>query len=216
MVELADGQSLSAPGTLAALIRLRQLNLDPRIIGVDAGSSKTDFFLDTLDSMGIDKVSNGQKLVVFSTFREYIFRLERLLRERDIKFRSIHGGKSQDERNEAQFTFQNNPEVPIILGTIATMGVGLTLTASSNVFMADRWWNPMLNEQAIDRTHRISQKNAVQVIIPVNNHSMDASLDRILAKKSLMSSVYFQEQDTVRAVLEDLQRMEMYPAKVGA
>jgi SNF2 family DNA or RNA helicase len=63
------------------------------------------------------------------------------------------------------------------------MGEGLTLTTASNVILMDRWWAPTVNDQAVDRLHRIGQKNPVQVILPVIKNTIDSSLDAILKKK---------------------------------
>jgi len=207
-VMLEDGQKLSSPGVLSALTRLRQLNLEPSMLGVDAGSSKTEFLFELIDSMGINRPGADRKLVVFSTFRSYLKHLSIQLNLEGIKHVSIHGGVSQEERAIAVRRFQNDPEMPLILGTIKTMGVGITLTAASDVVMMDRWWNPTLNDQAVDRLHRITQKNAVQVIIPVNDESIDSSLDRILERKAKISSEYLGDTDIMKETVEDLRQTE--------
>ena len=79
-------------------------------------------------------------------------------------------------------------------------GEGVTLTASSTVIMADRWWNEPTNQQAVDRLHRIGQKNAVQVIYPVCKESIDEVLDNVLQRKHEASQQFYSEQDVKEEV----------------
>ena len=83
------------------------------------------------------------------------------------------------------------------------MGEGMTLTASSNVVLADRWWNEPTNQQAIDRLHRIGQKNAVQVMYPIVEESVDATLDSILERKDQASQGYFSESRVKSGIFEE-------------
>jgi len=207
MILLDDGTPLYSPSVLAELIRLRQINLDPGLLGVNCSSSKTTFLLDLLEGFGITRngkgTGEGEKLVVFSCFKSYINRLSKQLDELEVKHVKITGEVNTTDRAKAIETFQTDSTVPVILGTIQSMGVGITLTAASNLVMMDRWWTPALNEQAIDRIYRIGQENAVQIIIPVNEKSVDSSLDRILSAKQKMMSAYLNE-DVQSEVLNDL------------
>ena len=195
MTMLANGEPLWAPSVLSQLTRLRQINLDPHILGIDASSSKTEFLDDLVDS-------TNEKLVVFSCFEKYIDLLHQ--RYSKIPHIVITGVVPVSERASAVKLFQNDDSVRLALGTIQCMGEGITLTAASNIVLVDRWWNPAVNNQAIDRLHRIGQKNAVQVILPVNDKSIDKSLDRILAKKATMSEAYLQDKNILREVVDDL------------
>lgn len=203
-----EGGELHAPSVLARLMRLRQINLEPRILGLkELTSSKTEFLKDLIDDMLVDSdgVGNGnsQKLVVFSCFESYIQYLHYVL---PIDHVMITGTVKPDAQADAVDRFQNDPKLKLVLGTIQCMGEGITLTAASNVVLMDRWWNPAVNSQAIDRCHRIGQKNAVQVIQPINEFSIDQSLDAILAGKAALSGAYLGEEDTVSAVVDDLRK----------
>jgi SNF2 family DNA or RNA helicase len=182
LIELDNGESLKSASILALLIRLRQLNLEPRILGLsDVPSVKTDFLNELIDELG------DQKLVIFSTFESYIRTLERdfyhqgLLPGRDLI--TITGTTPSEDRAQLVKIFQENDNCKFALGTMQTMGEGLTLTTASNVILMDRWWAPTVNDQAVDRLHRIGQKNPVQVILPVIKNTIDSSLDAILKKK---------------------------------
>ena len=189
-VLLDNGEPLHAASVLSQLLRLRQLNLDPHILGVSARSVKTDFIVDTVKDYC---VNGGSKLVVFSCFETYVSYLSEVFSSSNIKHVVITGKISLPLRAEAVRRFQEEDDVKVVLGTIQSMGEGITLTAASDVIMADRWWNPSVCKQAEDRLWRIGQKNAVQVILPINESSVDSILDRILIRKERVSNVFLGE-----------------------
>ena len=76
----------------------------------------------------------------------------------------MEGSDSHKERTKTISTFQNDAKVQIFLVSLRTAGVGLNLTAANKVFMIDPWWNPGVEEQAIERVHRIGQRRDVEVI----------------------------------------------------
>jgi len=193
-VLLDNGEPLWAPSVLAQLMRLRQLNVDPRIIGVDAPSAKTEFLLDMLE--GTD-----EKVVIFSCFERYIDLISGLIKEPHV---TITGKVSVEDRAKAVKRFQEDDSIKYALGTVQSMGEGITLTASSNCIMVDRWWTPATNKQAEDRLHRIGQKNAVEVTIPVTEDSIDESLDKLLAGKEKLSQEYLGDQEMMKEVVNDL------------
>lgn len=186
-VLLDTGEPLWSPNVLSQLTRLRQINLDPKIVGVSSSSAKTEFLYDLIES------TDG-KLVVFSCFEGYVYLLSKIFEALDKKCAIITGKVPADKRAEEVRRFQEEDDVRICLGTIQTMGEGITLTAASTVLLVDRWWNEPTNQQAVDRLHRIGQKNAVQVILPVCLNSIDALLDDILQRKNQASQEYFNEQ----------------------
>lgn len=192
MVMLDSGEPLWSTNVLSLLTRLRQINLDPKILGISCPSAKTLFLIDLIES-------TDEKIVVFSTFEKYIYYLSLMF----PKSVSITGMVAPAERAKLVKRFQEDPETRLCFGTIQTMGEGITLTAASNVVLMDRWWNEPTNQQAIDRLHRIGQKNAVQVIIPVVEDSIDSSLDNILSRKAEASSQFFGEGNVRRMVIDD-------------
>ena len=197
-VMLDNGEPLWAPCVLALLTRLRQLNLEPKILGVDKPSIKTEFIQDLINENG--------KLVVFSTFEKFIMYLHYNIEANHIV---ITGDTPVDERIPMAMEFNKNPDIRVCLATIGPQspgGEGLTLTGASNVVFADRWWTPTTNTQAEDRLHRITQHSAVQVILPVIEDSIDSSFDRILKGKRAMSEEYLGEQANMEQIVDDLRR----------
>ena len=193
---LDSGEPLWSTNVLTTLTRLRQINLDPRILNVSCSSAKTSYLIDLVE--GTD-----EKLVIFSCFEGYIDLLSKRYLK-DVPHVVITGKISLDRRAEAVRKFQNDDKIKLCLGTIQTMGEGITLTASSNCILTDRWWNAPTCSQAIDRLHRIGQKNSVQVIYPICEKSVDETLDQVLERKHELSKDYYQETEVVREVLSTL------------
>lgn len=210
-VLLDTGEPLWSTNVLTTLTRLRQINLDPKILGISTSSAKTEFIMDTIESMikgGSNiveeegKGAEGDKIVIFSCFEKYIDLLHNLLPH--IPHVVITGQVNPNKRIEAVQKFQNDDSIKVCLGTIHAMGEGITLTAASTCIICDRWWNSPTNLQAEDRLHRIGQKNAVQIILPVVKESIDAILDEILERKHEASQAYYQETEVRQTILGGL------------
>jgi len=194
-VLLDTGEPLYSPNVLSVLTRLRQINLDPKMLGITCSSAKTEFIFDTISS-------TDEKLVIFSTFEKYIDLIHTLLP--NTSHVVITGRIHPDKRVENVRKFQEDESIKVCLGTIQAMGEGVTLTAASNCLLADRWWNQPSNMQAEDRLHRIGQTSSVQIILPVVKESIDALLDEILERKHEASHAYYQEKEVTQSVLRSL------------
>jgi len=194
-VLLDTGEPLYSPNVLSVLTRLRQINLDPKILGITCSSAKTEFIFDTISS-------TNEKLVIFSCFEKYIHLLHLLLP--NTPHVVITGQIHPDKRIEEVRKFQEDESIKLCLGTVQAMGEGITLTAASNALIADRWWNQPTNIQSEDRLHRIGQKNAVQIILPVVRESIDALLDEILERKYEASHAYYQETEVRQSILRNI------------
>jgi len=147
--------------------------------------------------------STDSKIVIFSCFEAYIYLLSQIF-FKDIPHVCVTGKVPSDKRSIEVKKFQEDPNIKLFLGTIQTAGEGLTLTAANIVVFTDRWWNTPSNIQAEDRTHRIGQKNAVEIIIPICNKSIDALIDSILERKNEMSQSYYSEKQVGQTMLEEL------------
>ena len=203
-IMLDNGEPLWAPGVLAQITRLRQLNVDPNILGADKPSIKLDFLMDLIDEVTGE---GGKKLVVFCTSEDAIMRLH--FHPAMPRHILISGHTPVDDRVPLSMQFNRDPDIEVCLATIGPEspgGEGLTLTGAHDVFFLDRWWTPVTNSQAEDRLHRITQKSAVQVIIPVIENSIDESFDRILEKKRAISEEYLGESTMMEEVIDDLRK----------
>jgi superfamily II DNA or RNA helicase len=140
---------------LAALTRLRQICCHPRLVGNDAPSGKTDTLFELLDPL----VSEGQKVLVFSQFVQVLKLLEEECARRQVKTHLLTGQTKQ--RQEVVRAFAEDPGAAVFLLSLRAAGTGLNLTNASYVVLYDPWWNPAVEAQAIDRSHRIGQVNTV-------------------------------------------------------
>ena len=200
-VMLDSGEPLWSPTVLSQLTRLRQINLDPKIVGITANSAKTEYVMDLIES-------TDEKLVIFSCFEKYIYLLSEFLKAQEKNCAVVTGQVPVERRSLEVKRFQEDENCRVFLGTIQTAGEGITLTASSTVVLVDRWWNEPTNQQAVDRLHRIGQKNAVQVLLPVCSKSVDSALDEILQRKHEASQAYYGENEVRNSVFSALQYLQ--------
>jgi superfamily II DNA or RNA helicase len=157
------GLNKSKIHVLAALTRLRQICCHPKLVGSDALSGKTETLFELLDSL----VAEGQKVLLFSQFVQMLELLEQDCRQRQIPTHLLTG--QTKDRHEVVNTFQDDPNASVFLLSLRAAGTGLNLTTASYVVLYDPWWNPAVEAQAIDRSHRIGQTqtvNAYRLISP--------------------------------------------------
>jgi SWI/SNF-related matrix-associated actin-dependent regulator 1 of chromatin subfamily A len=125
-------------------------------------------------------IENNEKVVIFGTHKETIDALMDHFGDIAVK---IDGSTSQKDREKAVNEFQNNPNVLVFVGNIQAAGVGITLTAASNVVFLEFAWVPGLMTQSEDRLHRIGQKNAVNVYYLLAENSIDEMIMSMLERK---------------------------------
>jgi SNF2 family DNA or RNA helicase len=142
---------------LAALTRLRQICCHPALAGgrADLGSGKFDALFEMLEPL----LAEGHKVLVFSQFVQCLKLLQVALKARGVRFHTLTGATTK--RAEVVTAFQEDPEPSVFLISLKAGGTGLNLTAASYVVLFDPWWNPAVEAQAIDRTHRIGQDRTV-------------------------------------------------------
>ena len=148
---------------LAALTRLRQICCHPSLVGNDTASGKTDTLFELLEPL----MAEGQKVLVFSQFVQMLKLLEAECAKRQIGTYILTGETKQ--RQDVVNAFQNDPNPSVFLLSLRAAGTGLNLTTASYVVLYDPWWNPAVEAQAIDRSHRIGQTrtvNAYKLITP--------------------------------------------------
>ncbi|CAM9969208.1 unnamed protein product [Ectocarpus sp. 12 AP-2014] len=105
----------------------------------------------------------GAKAVVFSQWTHMLDLAEASIARGGRTFRRLDGAMSQQQRESALKGFATDESITVMLVSLKAGGVGLNLTAASTVILLDPWWNPAVEEQAIDRIHRLGQLNEVSV-----------------------------------------------------
>jgi superfamily II DNA or RNA helicase len=144
---------------LAALTRLRQICCHPALTGAGpaAGSGKFDALWEILEPL----LEEGHKVLVFSQFVRCLDLLEKEMESRGIAYHVLTGQTQTKKREEVVERFQSDERPGVFLVSLKAGGTGLNLTAASYVVLFDPWWNPAVEAQAIDRTHRIGQTRTV-------------------------------------------------------
>jgi SNF2 family DNA or RNA helicase len=151
----SQGLSKSKMHVLAALTRLRQICCHPQLVGSDSASGKTDTLFELLEPL----LAEGQKVLVFSQFVQMLKLLETECTTRQIPTHILTGATKQ--RQEVVQAFQDHAQPGVFLLSLRAAGTGLNLTSASYVVLYDPWWNPAVEAQAIDRSHRIGQTRTV-------------------------------------------------------
>lgn len=157
------GLGKSKMHVLAALTRLRQICCHPSLVGNDTASGKTETLFELLEPL----LAEGQKVLVFSQFVQMLKLLENECKQRAINTHILTGDTKL--RQEVVNAFQNDLNPSVFLLSLRAAGTGLNLTTASYVVLYDPWWNPAVEAQAIDRSHRIGQTrtvNAYKLITP--------------------------------------------------
>jgi SNF2 family DNA or RNA helicase len=143
---------------LEALLRLRQAACHPGLIDPTRAaepSAKLDMLLPQISEV----VEEGHKALVFSQFTSFLALVRDRLDQEKLSYEYLDGRtRNRAERVER---FQTDPSVPIFLISLKAGGLGLNLTAAEYVYLLDPWWNPAVEAQAIDRSHRIGQTQHV-------------------------------------------------------
>lgn len=184
---------------LAALTRLRQICCHPALVGgkPDIGSGKTTALFDILDPL----IAEGHKVLVFSQFVRMLQLLQGELRQRSIPYHLLTG---QTTKREAVVeAFQNDPQAAVFLLSLRAAGTGLNLTAASYVVLYDPWWNPAVEAQAIDRTHRIGQDRTVITYRLVAKGTVEDKIYELQQRKAAVVKDVLGEQGFARSLTHD-------------
>lgn len=181
IIDQVDLVHMSTTSLLAMIIRLRQATACPQILTTEnIESSKINRALELINEI----ISNGEKVVVFSTFKKSLEVLADKLNKKDLL---ICTGDTKDiEIEHNKELFQNNKDKKIFLATWQKMGTGITLTAASYMIFLDTPWTWSDYEQAQDRIYRIGTKNKVTIYNLICKNTIDERvLDIVTDKQSL-------------------------------
>ncbi|MEJ7828209.1 MAG: DEAD/DEAH box helicase, partial [Segetibacter sp.] len=141
---------------LQGLMKLRQICDSPAIMKDEEKYPNVSIKLDELVREITENISD-HKALVFSQFLGMLALIRQRLDELGVKYEYFDGSTSAPDREKAIQSFQNDTSCRVFLISLKAGGVGLNLTAADYVYIVDPWWNPAVEQQAIDRTHRIGQ-----------------------------------------------------------
>ena len=169
---------------LRSLTRMRQLSLDAALVDEQydgVGSAKVDVLVDHL----LELEAEGHRALVFSQFTSFLTRVRDRLDREGIASSYLDGGTRR--RGEVIEGFKSGAQ-SVFLISLRAGGVGLTLTEADYVFVLDPWWNPAVEAQAVDRTHRIGQQRPVNVYRLVARDTIEEKVMALKARKAALFS----------------------------
>ncbi|MEI6049808.1 MAG: DEAD/DEAH box helicase [Bacteroidota bacterium] len=189
-----NGLEKSAMVVLQGLMKLRQISNHPVLAYDDyaSGSGKFETIIQDMESV----VSEGHKILVFSSFVRHLDLYAEELRKKRILFAMLTGASIN--REKIVNSFQNDPENKIFLISLKAGGVGLNLTAADYVFILDPWWNPASEMQALSRAHRIGQDKSVFVYRYITSNSIEEKIVRLQAKKSKLADTFISSNNPLK------------------
>ena len=197
---LEDGSFHRSPvQVLQGLTKLRQIANHPFMVDEDyAGDSgKFENVIHTLENV----LSRGHKVLIFSQFVKQLDIYKKHFLKESIPFAYLDG--MTRNRGEVVKEFQENKDIKLFLISIKAGGVGLNLTEADYVFILDPWWNPAVEQQAIDRTHRIGQTKNVFIYKFITKDSVE---EKILAlqnrKRRVAESLITTEESFVKSLTQ--------------
>jgi SNF2 family DNA or RNA helicase len=210
---------------LSSLLRLRQICCHPQLVGLDplseaestskkkpkkkstptvAADSGTSAKLEALMELLEPLIEQGQKVLVFSQFVQMLEIIRAEIAEREWKQFLLTG--QTDERGALVQEFQTTEDAAVFLISLKAGGAGLNLTAASYVVLFDPWWNPAVEAQAIDRTHRIGQQSTVIAYRLVVKDTIEQKIRELQKFKSAVAQDILGEENFARALtLDDFQ-----------
>ncbi len=200
---------------LAALTKLRQVCNHPHLANADVlpeleASSK----LEQLVELVTEATNAGHKVLVFSQFVQMLAIMRKIFDGLEMPY-SYLDGQTKDRVTPVN-RFERDPAIKLFLISLKTGGVGLNLTAADTVILFDPWWNPMVENQAIDRTHRIGQTNKVQVFRLIAKGTVEEKILALQeAKRDLFQSVIEGGQGVLKTMdIKDIKQLFSYEKQV--
>jgi len=199
----SDDLDKSSMQVLEGMLRLRQICLFPGIIDKkysEVPSAKFDEFSDMIT----DVIDEGHKVLFFSQFVEVLTRVEKHLIKNKIKYSYIDGSTTLKNRAKMIDNFQNDEKTQVFLLSIKAGGVALNLTAADYVFIYDPWWNPAVENQAVDRAHRYGQKKSVFVYRFIVKDTIEEKIIKLQnMKKNLVENIVTSDKGAFKSLSKD-------------
>ncbi len=188
---------------LEALLRLRQAACHPGLLDParrEAPCAKLEVLLPMLR----DLAASGHRALVFSQFTSFLAIVRAAVREAGLTHCYLDGATSAKARKEEVGRFDADASIPLFLVSLKAGGVGLNLAAADYVFLLDPWWNPAVEKQAIDRTHRIGQTRPVTAYRLVCRETVEEKvLELQERKRDLADAILGEDASLLRGLTDE-------------
>jgi SNF2 family DNA or RNA helicase len=192
---------------LEGLTKLRQLANHPKMI--EPSYSGDSGKLEDITHMLENAIAEGHKVLVFSQFVKHLEIVKHFLKTSKIDFAYLDG--SSMDRKEQVERFNREKTLKVFLISIKAGGLGLNLTQADYVFILDPWWNPAVEAQAIDRAHRIGQKNKVFTYKFITRNTVEEKILTLQQRKLKLTTDLITTEESFMKQLtrEDIEQMLM-------
>lgn len=185
------GFKRSQISVLSALTKLRQVCNHPKLVMQNLEEEVVSGKVEALMEIVQEAIASGHKLLVFSQFVKMLRIIEDEFHKAEITYEYLDG--STKNRMERVKRFNDDPEISVFLISLKAGGTGLNLTSADMVIHVDPWWNPMVENQATDRAHRIGQENTVTVYKLITSGTVEEKILKLQEKKQNIFDAVIEE-----------------------
>jgi len=191
-----EGLAKSKFMVLEALTRLRQICDSPLLLNDESIAVKDSIKIQEIITHITDKTAQ-HKVLIFSQFTSMLALLKNELDLLGIPYEYLDGKSSTKKRQASVQNFQDNDDLRVFLISLKAGGTGLNLTAADYVYILDPWWNPAVENQAIDRIYRIGQNKKVFAYRMICKDTVEEKILNLQAKKKKIATDIIQTDDKI-------------------
>jgi non-specific serine/threonine protein kinase len=203
-----EGINKSKMKILEGLLRLRQICNSPVLVKDDLHPSQRDSIkIETIIEQLTTELNNHNALV-FSQFTSMLALIRKELDKRGIKYCYLDG--STRKRKEVVEEFNDNEDIQIFLISLKAGNTGLNLVKADYVYIVDPWWNPAVETQAIDRTHRIGQDKNIFAYKLVCKNTIEEKILKLQAKKKKIASDIIATDENIMKTLNKEELLQLF------
>ncbi|THH09193.1 hypothetical protein EW145_g2187 [Phellinidium pouzarii] len=176
-----------------------------------ANYDPTSIEVQMVDEKGNDINDGIVKTVVFSQWTTMLDKIEDALEAAGIRYDRLDGTMKRDERTRAMDALKNDPGCEVLLVSLKAGGVGLNLTSAQRVYLMDPYWNPAVENQAVDRIHRLGQTRPVTTVKLIIENTIEARLLEVQRKKTELANLtlgqHLSKAEVFQRRMEDLNQL---------
>jgi non-specific serine/threonine protein kinase len=167
-------------------MKLRQICDSPAIMNEPEKYPNVSIKLDEISRELLENIGD-HKALIFSQYLGMLALIRERLAELGVAYEYFDGSTSAQDREKAIRNFQDSEQVRVFLISLKAGGVGLNLTAADYVYIVDPWWNPAVEQQAIDRTHRIGQTKNIFAYRMICRDTIEDKILQLQEKKRALA-----------------------------
>lgn len=197
----SNGIEKSKLMVLEALTRMRQICDSPALINDDSISSTESIKIKEIVQHITDKTAN-HKILIFSQFVKMLGLIKTELNRRNIDYEYLDGQSTMVQREKSVNNFQENDDLRVFLISLKAGGTGLNLTAADYVYIVDPWWNPAVENQAIDRCYRIGQNKKVFAYRMICKDTVEEKILQLQNKKKKIAGDIVQTDENIMKTIQ--------------